>query len=59
MKIKNIIISLLLGLLLLTSPILHQNLPTGRVHFSILESIQMDIAEKQFLTLQSIAEIFE
>ena len=48
---------LLIGLIV--SPILHQTLPSHQTsYFSILDSLQEDIAEKQFLTPYAISTMF-
>jgi hypothetical protein len=53
-KLLQLSIFTLALLILIQLPILHQTVSTGTIHFSIWNSIQMDISEHQFQTLYFI-----
>ena len=58
-SILKITVPIILLIGLVVSPILHQTLPTRQTsYFSILDSLQEDIAEKQFLTPYAISTMF-
>ena len=58
-KLIKISASIILIVSILILPILHQSLPNYTSHFSILNSIQSDIAEHQFQTPYFISTIFQ
>jgi len=58
-KLIKISASIILTVLILISPILHQSLPSYTSHFSILECIQTDIAEHQINTPYFISTMFK
>ena len=53
---KKLVIAILVLVILVNLPLLHQDIETGRVQFSIAESIETDISEQQFLTPTFILE---
>ena len=58
-SILKITIPTILLIVLVVSPILHQTLPQGiTTRFSILDSLQEDYEEKQFLTPYAISTMF-
>lgn len=58
-SILKILLIFTILIILLNIPILHQNLPDNYItHFTILDAIKMDLAEKQFNTLYFITHIF-
>ena len=58
-KLIKISASIILTVIILILPILHQSLPNYTSHFSILECIQSDIEEHQIQTPYFISTIFK
>jgi hypothetical protein len=53
------IVGIILVSVIVNMDILHNDLPYGRVWFSVVSSIETDISERQLLTPTFIKEILE
>lgn len=54
---KYIILALIIIMIILLIPFLHQDLPSGKCYFSILDAISEDLAENQFNTFYFIIHL--